>query len=71
MRATLAQLATYIERDGATVDARRADGSQKVTAPVLGGSVSWIVPASEVDELNRERDAAYRREAEKRRSANR
>lgn len=69
MKATLRQLAWYIERDGATVDARRADGSQLVSAPALGGSVSWIVTAEYVEELNRERDAAYRVLADRRRKA--
>ena len=59
MRATLAQLATYIERDGATVTCH-ADGSQTVTSSLAGaGHASWVVGPDQVDELNAQRDLAY------------
>jgi len=69
MKATLPQLATYIERDRATVQVN-ADGSQTVTAPLAGaGHVSWVVPAHLVDDLNRERDLAYRQARDRQRQA--
>lgn len=63
MKATLLQLATYIERDGATV--RHDDRDQIVTS--LGGQVSWRVPADQVDALNAARDVAYAKVAARRR----
>lgn len=72
MKATAKQLAWYIERDGGKV-APQADGSQIVTVPLMGGHITYHVPATGfpfgVDELNAERDAAYKAIAAKRRAA--
>ena len=65
-KATIQQLAWYIERDGATVRCA-ADGCQTVTSTSTG--LSWTVPADMIDELNSERDSVYRVLADRRRAA--
>jgi hypothetical protein len=67
MKATIEQLAWYIERDGGTVSFSR--GEQIISVPALGGTITYAVPAFRVDELNAARDRVYRTLAEKRRAA--
>lgn len=69
MKATIVQLAWYIERDGAKVVKFHADGGQRIEVPVLGGHATYEVPAFWVDELNAERDKVYKVLAAKRRAA--
>jgi hypothetical protein len=67
MKATIQQLAWYIERDGATLS--RRDGRWIVRAPLLGGYAEWSLSDAENDELNAERDRVYKRLADRRRAA--
>ena len=72
MQATARQLAWYIERDGGVVSCQ-ADGSQVVRVPLMGGHITYHVPASGfpfgVDDLNAERDIVYRQIQDRRRKA--
>lgn len=69
LSATIAQLATYLERDGASIVKFEADGAQVVSVPLGAGEVTYRVPAADVDALNAERDRVYRMLAAKRRAA--
>lgn len=69
-KATLVQLAWYLERDGATIIRHEADGAQVIRVPLgAGGHVTYRVPAEDVAALNAYRDEVYRTLAAKRREA--
>lgn len=52
-RSTLRQLATYIERDGASI--RYRGGDAIVSVPVLGGEDVYTVPEHLTEQLREER----------------
>jgi hypothetical protein len=67
--ATLEQLAWYMERDGGRVIRFEADGAQVIEVPVMGGRITYRVPAADVADLNTQRDRVYRTLREKARKA--
>ncbi len=62
MKATLKQIAWYIERDGGQIVRHDANGDQLVRIPLHrggAGHIDYLVPAMSTAELNEERDRVY------------
>ena len=69
MKSTIAQIATYIERDGGKI-VRFENGEAVVEVPFSsGGHVTYKVPSDLLPELDRERDLVYARLQAKKRAA--